>query len=89
MITQRKVKSHGKVIRDKIKDELESRKTRDMKLVERIYKQDIFQLIAPRPDISGKEIANTLGVAESTISKWRARLGMTNVRRIRPGPRSN
>lgn len=88
MITQRRVKFHGRGIRDKIKDELESRKTRDMKFIERIYKQDIFFLIAPRPDVSAKEIANTLGIAESTISKWRARLGMTNVRRIKPGPHS-
>ncbi len=88
MITQRRVKFHGRGIRDKIKDELESRKTRDMKLIERIYKQDIFFLIAPRPDVSAKEIADSLGIAESTISKWRARLGMTNVRRIKPGPHS-
>jgi DNA-binding CsgD family transcriptional regulator len=88
MITQRRVKFHGRGIRDKIKDELESRKTRDMKFIERIYKQDIFFLIAPRSDVSAKEIADSLGIAESTISKWRARLGMTNVRRIKPGPHS-
>jgi len=88
MIAKRQAKSRGRVIRDKIKDELESRKTREMKLIERIYNQDIYILIAPRSNVSAKDIALSLGITESTVSKWRSRLGMTDVRRIKPGPKT-
>ena len=77
----------SRTIRDKIKDELNSRKTREMRLIEQIYKKDIYYLITPRPDIYAKDIANQLGIDESTISKWRKLLGMTNVRRVKPGPK--
>ena len=88
MIAKKQAKSRGRIIRDKIKDELESRKTREMKLIERIYDQDIYILIAPRSNVSAKDIALSLDITESTVSKWRSRLGMTDVRRIKPGPKT-
>jgi hypothetical protein len=65
MISKGQVKSRGRVIRDKIRNELELLKTREMRLIERIYNQDIYILIAPRSNVSAKDIAIELGIDES------------------------
>ena len=44
-------------------------------------------LILPVEGVGAKQIADSLGIAESTLSLWRKKFGMEDVRTLRPGPK--
>ncbi len=62
--------------------------TKHMLLLERRHRLPIRILIAPVPGTGAKYISNWLGIAESTLSEWRKRFGMEDVRTLKPGPKS-
>jgi len=61
--------------------------TQRMFVIQHKHHLPIMMLIAPVEGISAKEIADALGIAESTLSEWRKRFGMEDVRTLKPGPK--
>lgn len=62
--------------------------TKQMFIIERRHNGiPIRLLIAPVEGVSAKIIADSLEIAESTLSLWRKRFGMEGVRTIKSGPK--
>jgi len=64
-------------------------KTKGMLLLERQLGTHIEYIIRPRVTMPSPQLAELLDISESLLSKWRARLGITDVRVVKRGRKAN
>lgn len=59
---------------EKVTDDSDPRKTREMKMIEAAWGQSIEQLLSA--DQKGVDVARKIGVTPACVSRWRDRLGI-------------
>ena len=62
-------------------------KTALMMRLERKFGCGILELIRPVKGITGETLSRRLGIADSTLSDWRKRFGITDTQTVTPGPK--
>lgn len=81
MVTRIKDQS-GDLLRIHLEAEARKVYTRDMKQVELLTGESLFELLSPEK--KGHEIAEALGISEGAVSIWRKRLGIIPDHKGRP-----
>ena len=77
------------MLKQRVEQELKDKEllTPSMRLIEIQFGRPIRELITPHKGMPSSNLAEILGIDEGTLSKWRKRLGFTEVRMIKPGPK--